>query len=34
MDQVQNIYSSINDWPTNKWYIAEGVKLKDILDEA
>ncbi len=34
MVQVQNIYSTINDWPTKKWYIAEGVRLEDILDEA
>ncbi len=34
MEQVRNVYSSINDWPTNKWYIAEGVRLQDILDEA
>lgn len=34
MKQIQRVYSSVNDWPTNKWYIAEGVKLEDILEEA
>ena len=24
------LYSSINTWPTKKWYVAEGVKLADL----
>jgi DMSO/TMAO reductase YedYZ molybdopterin-dependent catalytic subunit len=27
-------YSTINTWPTKKFYLAEGVKLKALLDEA
>ncbi|MGI6307780.1 MAG: hemoblobin-interacting domain-containing protein [Dethiobacteria bacterium] len=28
------LYSSINTWPTKKWYAAEGVKLAKLLEEA
>jgi uncharacterized protein YjdB len=28
------VYSTINTWPTKKWYAAEGVKLTALLDEA
>ncbi|MGR6836659.1 hemoblobin-interacting domain-containing protein [Syntrophomonas erecta] len=34
MEQVFSTYSSINTWPTKKWYTAEGVKLADLLDMA
>lgn len=31
MEQYQQVYSTINTWPTKRWYIAEGVKLRDLL---
>jgi len=34
MDQHQYRYSTINTWPTKKWYVAEGVKLSDLLARA
>ncbi|MDD4237287.1 MAG: NosD domain-containing protein [Desulfotomaculaceae bacterium] len=34
MDQVQACYSSINTWPTKKMYVAEGVRLADLLTVA
>lgn len=34
MEQYQHVYSAINTWPTKKWYVGKGVKLKDLLDEA
>ncbi len=34
MEQVYAVYSTINTWPTKKWYAAEGVKLADLLTAA
>jgi DMSO/TMAO reductase YedYZ molybdopterin-dependent catalytic subunit len=34
MTQVKQKYSAINTWPTKKWYVGEGVSLKDLLDLA
>ncbi len=34
MPQVQACYSSINTWPTKKWYVGVGVPLTDILTAA
>lgn len=34
MNQHQQVYSAINTWPTKKWYVGEGVKLKDLLNSA
>lgn len=34
MEQHQYLYSSINTWPTKKWYVGRGVKLWDLLVEA
>lgn len=34
MEQHQYLYSSINTWPTKKWYVGEGVKLIDLLNKA
>ncbi|OPX86475.1 MAG: Bacterial Ig-like domain (group 2) [Pelotomaculum sp. PtaB.Bin104] len=34
MEQYQHVYSVINTWPTKKWYIAEGVKLRTLFDLA
>lgn len=34
MEQYQHVYSTINTWPTKKWYVARGVKLRDLLDLA
>jgi len=31
MPQYQHVYSTINTWPTKKWYTARGVKLRDLL---
>ncbi len=31
MEQYQHIYSTINTWPSKKLYVAQGVKLKDLL---
>ncbi len=30
MEQYQHVYSVINTWPTKKWYVAKGVKLRDL----
>ena len=30
--QYQQVYSAINTWPSKKWYVGKGVKLKDLLD--
>lgn len=30
-EQVRARYSTINTWPTKSWYVAEGVKLTDLL---
>ncbi len=34
MDQHRLVYSAINTWPTKKWYVGEGVKLRDLLQAA
>jgi DMSO/TMAO reductase YedYZ molybdopterin-dependent catalytic subunit len=34
MEQCRQLYSTINSWPTKKWYVAEGVKVRDLLDMA
>lgn len=34
MEQHQYLYSSINTWPTKKWYMGKGVKLWDLLSKA
>ncbi|MGI5858311.1 MAG: stalk domain-containing protein [Tepidanaerobacteraceae bacterium] len=34
MEQHQEVYSSINTWPTKQWYVGKGVKLWDLLLEA
>jgi hypothetical protein len=31
MEQYQHVYSGINTYPTKQWYIARGVKLRDLL---
>jgi len=31
MEQYQHVYSTINTWPSKKLYVAQGVKLKDLL---
>ncbi|MDD3652574.1 MAG: S-layer homology domain-containing protein [Desulfotomaculaceae bacterium] len=34
MPQYQHVYSAINTWPTKKWYVGKGVKLRDLFDKA
>jgi hypothetical protein len=34
MKQHRCVYSCINTWPTKKWYVGEGVKLRDLLNDA
>lgn len=34
MEQYQHVYSTINTWPTKKWYVGKGVKLRDLLNLA
>ncbi len=34
MEREQCLYSSINTWPTKKWYVGEGIKLMDLLHQA
>jgi DMSO/TMAO reductase YedYZ molybdopterin-dependent catalytic subunit len=34
MEQYQHLYSAINTWPTKKWYVGKGVKLRDLLEKA
>lgn len=34
MQQHQHVYSTINTWPTKKWYVGRGVYLRDLLKEA
>jgi uncharacterized repeat protein (TIGR02543 family) len=34
MGQYRHLYSTINTYPTKKWYVAEGVKLRDLLELA
>ncbi len=32
--QYEHIYSTINTWPTKRWYMAQGVSLRDLLTQA
>jgi len=34
MEQYQHVYSTINTYPTKKWYTARGVKLRELFDLA
>ncbi|MDD4237293.1 MAG: S-layer homology domain-containing protein [Desulfotomaculaceae bacterium] len=34
MEQYQHVYSAINTWPTKKWYVGTGVKLRDLFEQA
>lgn len=34
MEHYQHLYSVTNTWPTKKWYVAEGVKLRTLFDLA
>ncbi len=34
MEQYQHVYSTINTYPTKKWYTASGVKLRELFDLA
>ncbi len=34
MEQYRHLYSTINKWPSKKWYVGEGVKVKDLLTQA
>jgi hypothetical protein len=34
MDQYEHVYSTINTWPTKRWYAARGVKLKELFSLA
>ncbi len=34
MEQYQHVYSTVNTYPTKKWYTAKGVKLRKLLDLA
>ena len=34
MEQHEQTYSVINTWPTKKWYVGKGVKLRDLLEKA
>jgi len=31
MEQYEQVYSTINTWPTKRWYMARGVKLRELL---
>lgn len=31
MEQYEHVYSAINTYPTKQWYMARGVKLRDLL---
>lgn len=31
MQQYQHVYSVVNTWPSKKWYVGKGVKLRDLL---
>lgn len=31
MEQYQHVYSTVNTWPTKRWYTARGVKLRELL---
>jgi hypothetical protein len=34
MEQYQHVYSTINTYPSKKWYTAKGVRLRELLDLA
>jgi hypothetical protein len=34
MEQYEHVYSTVNTYPTKKWYTAKGVKLRELLDLA
>lgn len=34
MEQCEHVYSTINTWPTKRWYTARGVKLRELLTRA
>jgi hypothetical protein len=34
MPQHQEVYSAINTWPSKKWYVGKGVRLRDLLNSA
>ena len=34
MEQYQHVYSTVNTYPTKKWYTARGVKLRELFDLA
>lgn len=34
MEQYEHVYSTVNTYPTKKWYTARGVKLRDLLKVA
>jgi hypothetical protein len=34
MEQYEHVYSTINTWPTKRWYAARGVKLRELLSLA
>ncbi|NLC63859.1 MAG: hypothetical protein GX759_07355, partial [Thermoanaerobacterales bacterium] len=31
MEQFEHVYSTINTWPTKSWYVARGVKIRELL---
>jgi len=34
MQQYRHVYSTVNTWPTKRWYVGEGVKLRELLSMA
>ncbi|TEB08076.1 Endoglucanase precursor [Pelotomaculum schinkii] len=34
MDQYEQVYSAINTWPSKRWCVGKGVKLRTLLNEA
>ena len=34
MPQYREVYSSINTWPSKRWYVGQGVRLSDLLETA
>jgi hypothetical protein len=34
MEPYEHVYSAINTWPTKRWYVARGVKLRQLLAQA
>ena len=34
MEQYQHVYSTVNTYPTKKWYTARGVRLRELFDMA